>query len=603
MELDTNKITADVITELAKSSAKALYNKASEYLTDLSGRVEIDFGLAYKKYIERVKNTFEKSKTILYGREPRNLYSFYECMNLEYGDKIISSHNVNNLLELGHNIVVTGTGGIGKSILMKHLCINTIVNQERVPIFFELRELNNYDEKDIDIEKIIYEKLQIFGFEFEERFYQYSLEEGRYIILLDGYDEVKNQLAMKVSKEILEFSRRYPENYYIISSRPLTEFRGWSDYIELNTVPLDKEQALSLINKLDYDEVVKEKFSQALEEELYDKYESFASNPLLLTIMLMTFEDRLSIPDNLNDFFDQAFATLFFKHDSYKGAYQREILSKLSYEDFRKVFSYFCFWSFFNNEFMFSDIQIFNNLERAEEKVGIFFDKQDYLKDMTNAVCMLVQEGLNYRFSHRAFQEYFSAVYATQLSDRKQKIFITEWLKKESMRMSTSFLKMLYELQRERFIENILLPGLLEIKRLYESSGDDLNYVLLRMFNSIDIFKTPDEEMYKAYVSIRNSYLDLIMDFTLEIGNFNYESRKKHWEIERSKVASLILEKYGDNHEQTFKTLDKDGYLDEVLKNFDWIKDRIKFCLDYLESLQGDKLTRKRKFENLLEEF
>lgn len=42
-----------------------------------------------------------------------------------------------------------------------------------------------------------------------------------------------------------------------------------------------------------------------MDEYLYDKYETFASNPLLLTIMLLTFESRVSIPDKLNDFFDR----------------------------------------------------------------------------------------------------------------------------------------------------------------------------------------------------------------------------------------------------------------------------------------------------------
>ncbi len=63
----------------------------------------------------------------------------------------------------------------------------------------------------------------------------------------------------------------------------------WNQFEELYSNPLSKEQALSLIKKIEYDQNIKEKFYKELDEYLYDKYETFASNPLLLTIMLLTF--------------------------------------------------------------------------------------------------------------------------------------------------------------------------------------------------------------------------------------------------------------------------------------------------------------------------
>ena len=65
------------------------------------------------------------------------------------------------------------------------------------------------------------------------------------------------------------------------------------------------------IKKLEFDEVVKDTFYKELDRTLYDKYESFASNPLLLNIMLLTFQKHASIPERLNDFYDEAFVTLF----------------------------------------------------------------------------------------------------------------------------------------------------------------------------------------------------------------------------------------------------------------------------------------------------
>ena len=75
----------------------------------------------------------------------------------------------------------------------------------------------------------------------------------------------------------------------------------------MSACALTKEQALNLIKKIDYSEPAKSTFYQELDNNLYDKYKSFASNPLLLTIMLLTFSNHASIPAKLNDFYEAAF--------------------------------------------------------------------------------------------------------------------------------------------------------------------------------------------------------------------------------------------------------------------------------------------------------
>lgn len=68
---------------------------------------------------------------------------------------------------------------------------------------------------------------------------------------------MKNANAQKVTQEIIDFSNKYSENHIILSSRPLDEFVGWSDFKEYSAIALNKEQALSLISKLDYDIEIK----------------------------------------------------------------------------------------------------------------------------------------------------------------------------------------------------------------------------------------------------------------------------------------------------------------------------------------------------------
>ena len=94
-----------------------------------------------------------------------------------------------------------------------------------------------------------YQNLSDNGFKLEDEYYSYSLSEGGYVILLDGFDEVNREKVGKVSEEIKNFTGKYNDNRFVISSRPSDNFIGWNDFHEATACQLTKEQALSLIRK------------------------------------------------------------------------------------------------------------------------------------------------------------------------------------------------------------------------------------------------------------------------------------------------------------------------------------------------------------------
>lgn len=604
-EINVNKISADVISELAKNAACFVVKKLRKAYKDFVSKEDIDYGTAFEKYLLEAEQHISMAKTILYGQTPQYLYSFFVCMGISNRKDIIDTSNVNNILDIGNKIIMTGTGGIGKSMLMKHIFLNTIHTTSYIPILVELRGLNDYISENISIEKYIYNILGIFGFKLEEEYFRYSLETGCYVILFDGYDEVKNANAQKVTQEIIDFSNKYSENHIILSSRPLDEFVGWSDFKEYSAIALSKEQALTLISKLDYDKEIKNKFYKQLDGELFEKYKSFASNPLLLTIMLMTFEERVSIPDSKTDFYEQAFLALFHKHDAMKkGKYKREKQSGLGYEDFKKVFSYFCFRSFFKNQYEFTEKSALENIQKAKEKVYSYgaFRESDYLEDMTKAVCMLVHEGLNYRFSHRSFQEYFAAVYTTQLSDEEQRQFILSWLRSMSGRMTTDFLDILCELQPDRFMKNILYNPLLELYDLYKANGCSEDWFIEYMYSGISIHFS-ENRGERIYVQINQSYYHTI--FACMLHYLHYEYIDMGGDEEYGKTISELKEKYGKKAVQvgiTFEQLREDALYDKVKRAIKWVKKRMNCVFDALNKIDINTFGKKRKFESMLDE-
>lgn len=605
-DLDINKISAEVITDLAKTTAQALYKKVINYVTDFQKKEEINFGYAYENYLTYAKTIHEKIKTLLYRHAAKDIYSFYECVGLNRNGRVIDTSDINNVLELGNKLIITGTGGIGKSVMMKHFFLNVLQNTHYVPILIELRGLNEFDEKSVNLVDYIYNIMETLKFKLERKYFDYSLETGCYVILLDGYDEVKNELSKQVTSQIFALSEKYPDNYYILSSRPLEEFVGWNQFEELHSNSLTKSQALSLISKIEYEQKIKEKFYKELDEYLYDKYKTFASNPLLLTIMLLTFENRASIPDKLNDFFEQAFTTLFHTHDATKGGYKRDIQSKLGYEDFKAVFAYFCFKSFFNSDYKFSENKVLEYIGMAKHKeiIETNFNAMDFLTDLTNSVCMLIHEGLEYRFSHRSFQEYFAALYTTQLDDSQQKRFLKLWLQNNSYRTTSNYLDMLYELQTSRFLKNIIIPAIRELQQLYKDNGESEEWLLDLMYEDVCVREYQNGKKVCA-VSIKEFYFHDMIIRACNIGGLfkNMKEEKKQRSSEKeAKLIKILEEEYGINKEVKFIELKQKGYTNEMLQSLHWIVERYEFAVNYIESVDKDPIARKKRFASMLEE-
>ena len=606
---DSQQFLTNVATNIVEDSAKNAWNKIKKFFQDLDAKDSIRYKTAYEKYLINTEQKVSKIKTIIYRRAPKDLYSFYECIGVLYNGNTINTENINNLLEIGNKIIVTGTGGVGKSILFKHLFLNTVAETEYIPVLIELRSFNIHDVKDISIYTAIYKCLVDNGFELSEEYFEYSLREGAYIIFFDGYDEVNRDKTEKITSEIKALSEKYGENKFFISSRPSEEFIGWNDFCEVETLKLNKQQALNLVKKLEFDEVVKDTFCKELDRTLYNKYESFASNPLLLNIMLLTFQKHASIPERLNDFYDEAFVTLFNVHDATKDSYVRDIIIGLGCEDFKLVFSYICFKSYFNGEFQFSESRIRFYIQQAKEKFDRFnFTVENFQEDLTQSVCMLVKEGGTYRFSHRSFQEYFAAWYTCKLVDDAQAKLLLNWIQESDSVFSDSYFTMLFDLQSEKVNKIILCPILKEVKKLYLQYGFSIDLLNI-LFEGMKFTKrlNGEEMRYSTSLTIKNQYLCYGLMLNNRLNMFPYSDNNDKQE----KQIFEKMEKYmvNKNHKRNARSLSAtfDEVLEvlkpeELLKHLEWFQNQIEFAIQIVEKYDDKKISRKKKVSTILEE-
>ena len=193
-------------------------------------------------------------------------------------------------------------------MMMRHLFLDTISAKEKVPVFIELRELN---QTQLSLLEYIKQTLSSNHFALDDEYIERALRAGHFVLFFDGFDEVALALRKSVSDQIRQIAKSFDLNTIVVSSRPDHEFSGWQSFSVLQINPLTKDQACELIEKLPFDPELKSKFLKDLRGSLFEKHESFLSNPLLLSIMLLTYGMSADIPNKLRVFYNQAYEALF----------------------------------------------------------------------------------------------------------------------------------------------------------------------------------------------------------------------------------------------------------------------------------------------------
>lgn len=606
-EMDPGKVAADVATALTKEALSSGWNKVKGFFKDVGAEAAMQYGDAYEEYLANTTDKNRKVKTLIYRHIPKELYSFYVCIGIDYEGETIDTSSVTNLTAVSGKIVVTGTGGSGKSMMLRHLFLNTAETTNYIPVLIELRKFNAMETKDISLFQAVYQSLRENGFELEEKYFESSMREGAYVILLDGFDEVNRDKADRVTREIESLSDRYRDNKFIVSSRPADSFIGWNDFSEMTALPLSKKQALELIEKIEFDEAVKETFFKALDESLFDRYKSFASNPLLLTIMLLTFNNHASIPEKLNDFYEEAFATLFNMHDATKDCYVRDIRTDLGCEDFKTVFSYICFKSYFAGEFEFSETRLREYIQKAKDKFpSLRFSVDDFQEDLILSVCMLIKDGLNYRFAHRSFQEYFAAWYTCKLTDDIQSKLLTTWMGESGTARQDEYLPMLFNQQPEKVNKILFCPGILKLKALYESMGFSCG-LLKHLFKGVRLKRKSErgeEAHYYTFLVIRDEYLCNTMIMTSRLNHYVYKNQQKLQVDDFVRRVKNAARAAGKRYkvEWGIDELLQLVSQEELLAAVEWFDDRYRFCLKVLEKNTSNAIGNKKKVATIIDE-
>ena len=604
-------------TSLMSVGAQAGAQKVGEFFVDKALNAILDFcvnkygnakvllGSGFTRYLKNATERYNQVHTIATGNIVRSIIgrdNIYVSIGVRHEKKKICTDTIEPMLSVSKNLLIEGTGGSGKSMMMRYLFLNTANRGEYVPVLLELRKISKQSPGNISIMDLIYSCMKDFDVELPREQFEFSLQIGKYIFLMDGFDEVKESIASETAEQIQKFCSKYPNNPCIITTRPGRDTAPLETFTTVKSLPLSKMQAIELAKKIwDEDEKTRE-FCRQLNDEIYEneKHREFAENPLLLTMMFLTFMRNNSLPDHLAEFYRQAFEALYSTHDSKnKGAYRREFKCvNLDAPGFRRILSHFCFQSFFKQDYEFLEEELLLYFEKSIAKYGYTeFSAEDYFQDIKKVVCLLVKDGEEYRFAHRSFQAYFAACYTAEaLNDEQQKKVLHKFVCCGNWRENKDYLVILDQLEHERMTVNLLEDTLrLYLAKVQKSENPVRSYAQMVSPNAIIVSRDDRRpSRITGYISIADgngihffSYDELFCDFVLRDERMHERTHSRGFFFD-CEWAALDKIKLQEGHEvdvglweftpfgvssdfldqNSFKTLHEFGIIESELNEF-----------------------------------
>lgn len=350
---------------------------------------------------------------------------------------------------------VHGIAGMGKSLFMRNLFLDLTQSKSQfIPIFIELRDLNRIVPG--DLENAIRNELEQFGSDLMPEQIADGLQTGLFALLFDGFDELKVVLQNHYEREVERFTSTYPESPIVISGRPIESKYTWRQFETFDIIPLDRARARDLVGRLSFDDRLKKEFLRQMDTKWFAENREFARIPLLLNVMLIAFSQVGPISPRKHEFLEDAFNALWNRHDATKDAFSRQRLLNVSKIEFVALVSAFAASAYADEEIEFDEDSLFEHLKIAanivdpEDPIDL-----DALKDdLIVTTCLIVRDGTNFKFLHRYFQEYFTAVYISKMFDG-----VKESIEEVSIRYeSDNVLQLLLSIDPEKFERGWVIP-------------------------------------------------------------------------------------------------------------------------------------------------
>lgn len=338
----------------------------------------------------------------------------------------VSSRNVLafDAVKQYQKLLVWGSPGAGKTTFLKHLAIHAAnLQNQPIPVLISLKSFASTEDKPNLIDFIQQEFIQFVAE--PSQIIRNLLELGRFLILLDGLDEVAETESDRIYHSINNLVEQYPKNIFVLTCRSGASGYTFEHFTEVEIADFNETQVLLFVKKW---------FASCQEPELGEKFlaeiernisiKELTTSPLLLTMLCLVFADNFDFPRNRYLLTEDAVNILLRKWDAtrridrnsaskFNLPYQRKVnlLSQIAYEAFNQEPQKYL-WHQIELEKIIQNY-LENILELAPETLAD--DSQEILQAIEANHGLLIKQAQElYSFSHLTFQEYFVAHYIVE---------------------------------------------------------------------------------------------------------------------------------------------------------------------------------------------
>ena len=303
-----------------------------------------------------------------------------------------------DLIADGQNqMIIVGEAGIGKTTTMQYLAYRDALSR-RLPVYVELKLLTTTEH----LEDVIKKKVARITNDFDS-----LMQSTDTCIFLDGLNEILPIIKDSVYREIRALVKKYPNVFFLISSRP-QDYKGNLEKIPVFSLQkMDISKIREFLRKNTDDNMVRSSIIHAVDEN--PEWLRILGTPLILFMLIRVVTQSGPIPDDENKIIIQFIKGLYvrekFKDYEFDEEYFHAIICRIAYDCINNVGNT-------NSGFTFATIKKFlsEDIDIGDKDLRSILQKGVELN-------LMVQDGILYSFSHQSYQDtlagdYFNTLYA-----------------------------------------------------------------------------------------------------------------------------------------------------------------------------------------------
>lgn len=412
-------------------------------------------------------------------------------------------------------LMVLGKPGSGKTTFLQNIALQSIkatLQPERIPIFIKLKNFVEDWEAETETNKTNYLRnyidQQICNSSVTVQQVELLLNEGRFLILLDGLDEVGEKDSKAIIKQIRQLSEYYYKNQFIVTCRIAAQQYKFTGFTDIEIADFNLKQIQSFVNKWfsnvvnnsqEQSEIKANQFIQKLQLHKNKPIRELAVTPILLNLTCLVFEGKGDFPTKRADIYKQGLDILLIRWDKSRGINRDEIYQNLSLPHKLKLLSQIAAITFEKGDYFFEETTIqkyivdyLQTLPCASKDPQVLqLESEAVLKSIEAQHGLLVERARGiYSFSHLTFQEYLTAKHYITNSDPEI--------------LERNLTKLVSHIHEIRWREVILLAaGMLE----------NADYLLKLIKQYIDAIAASDEKIQKLLLWTNQKCLSLELSY------------------------------------------------------------------------------------------